>query len=116
LKTSARRPQKARQIWLAWLCALSLLAFHGIGHWHRIAHADGQNTVGPVDKAADWGHQSGGADCKLFDQVSHDLGPGRSANIACAAPVQLATADIVNIRLDSAARWKRGARGPPISL
>ena len=113
MKTTAQRPQQARQIWLAWLCALCLLGFQGVGHWHRIAHAGGQSTLAKADI---WGHQSGDADCKLFDQLSHDLGPGSAAAVICTAPVQLATAGTVSIRIDTAALWKRGARGPPISL
>ena len=74
--------------------------------------ADAEDT----DKAASWGHQSGDADCKLFDQLSHELGPGSAITAACAAPVQLATLDAVSIRADTAALWKRGARGPPISV
>ena len=113
MKTAAaHRPQQARQIWLAWLCALCLLGFQGVGHWHRIAHAGGASSS--LDKASSWGHQSGDADCKLFDQLSHELGPGRTAAVLGAAPVQLAAADTVSIRIDTAALWKRGARGPPI--
>ena len=113
LKTTAHRSQQIRQIWLAWLCALCLLGFQGVGHWHRIAHAGGQSTF---DKATAWGHHSGDADCKLFDQLSHDMGPGSAAIGACSASVQLSATDPVSIRIDSAALWKRGARGPPISL
>ena len=124
MKTAAaHRPQQARQIWLAWLCALCLLGFQGVGHWHRIAHAGGvssignsigTSTIGSVEKTAVWGHQSGDADCKLFDQLSHELGPGSTSAVVGAASVQLATADTVSIRIDTAALWKRGARGPPI--
>ena len=114
MKTSNHRPQQARQVWLAWLCALCLLGFQGVGHWHRIAHAGGQSTIETLEnKASGWGHQSGDADCKLFDQLSHDLGPSSTAAVFCAAPVQLAATDVVNIRIDTAAQWKRGARGPP---
>lgn len=112
----ARRPQQARQIWLAWLCALCLLGFQGLGHWHRIAHAGVPGTAASVDKVASWGHQSGDTDCKLFDQLSHDLGPGSAGAVIGVSPVQLAAADTVSIRTDTAALWKRGARGPPISL
>jgi hypothetical protein len=52
----------------AWLMAGLLLAAQAAGLAHRIAHAPGQ-----AGAHASWshGHEAGGADCRLIDQLAH---------------------------------------------
>ncbi|MDN3920571.1 hypothetical protein [Roseateles violae] len=117
LRSQPRHP--ARQFWLAWLCALALLASQGLGHWHRIAHGARLGNVaalsGVVLKSVDgWGHQSGDADCHLFDQLSHDQLLSDSGAPACLAGVAIEAGAALPADAAAAARWKRGARGPPV--
>ncbi|ALT77011.1 hypothetical protein [Paucibacter sp. KCTC 42545] len=126
-----QRPRgQARSIWLAWLCALCLLAAQGLGHWHRVAHA----TAGPVGLAQVqsqiqtkdvgriasasltlWGHQLGDNVCSVFDHIAQDNLPH------VAAPVVLAELSPLRFLQQAPASaaaqpfWKRGARGPPHS-
>ena len=113
---------RTRRFWLALACALCLLGFQGVGHWHRVAHIAGLagvpltlNPAGALVKADVWGHQSGDADCHLFDQLSHDHAPGSAALPACAAIDPVLPVAQVLASADTAAHWKRGARGPPLS-
>jgi len=109
------RPAHPSQLWLAWLCALCLLAAQGLGHSHRIAHAGAPElTAGKTATVDGWGHQSGSVDCHLFDQLSHDQAPSGSMVQICMplqhlSPDALAPADAAAV-----SRWKRGARGPPL--
>lgn len=98
-----------------WLCALALLGFQLMGHWHRVAHAPGLLSPQQVEKVAKtWGHSSGDEDCRLFDQLSHDPGYSTHQLPVCAMPLQMERAEaVLPAGADSAAHWKRGARGPP---
>lgn len=117
MKAQACRSPQSRQFWLAWLCALCLLGFQGVGHWHRIAHAGGlAGLEGQTEKtSSNWGHQSGDAGCHLFDQLGHDQAPTASVGMACAVQSPLQPGATNCPRAFLAACWKRSARGPPIS-
>jgi len=109
------RPAHPRQLWLAWLCALCLLAAQGLGHWHRIAHG-GVPELNSIKSAASdgWGHQSGSLDCHLFDQLGHDQAPSSSTVQVCMPLQHLSPEALVPADAAAVSRWKRGARGPPL--
>ena len=107
-------PRKSSQFWLAWLCALCLLGFQGLGHWHRIAHAAPPTQVAAATAGdSSWGHQSGDVDCHLFDQLSQDHVLNASGACATSAQVHLSPIAPLRAGADTAVHWKRGARGPP---
>lgn len=100
---------------LAWLCALCLLGFQAAGHWHRIAHAGG---LSGHSSAADigWGHHSGDAECHLFDQLGQGDGPTARERPLCGPQSHVVPTSASCTLADLAACWKRGARGPPVSV
>jgi len=120
---SLRKPS-ARQFWLALLCALCLLGIQGLGHWHGIAHGGQPVLQSPLDTGLDtahklsssdgWGHQSGDADCHVFDHVSHEHWLIGAASLAIAALAHHLPSAPSLAGAELAARWKRGARAPPL--
>jgi|SRR6218665_2028974 len=115
----------ARQFWLALLCALCLLSIQGLGHWHGIAHGGAAGELpaqlsqldGSGHKAGSpdgWGHQSGDADCHVFDHVSHEQWLIGAASLAIAALAHHLPSTPALAGAELAARWKRGARAPPL--
>lgn len=126
MSRSPSLPSKLRLVrmtWLAWLCALCLLGMQGLGQLHGIAHGVAlQNTLssaatGAAKMAASggWGHQSGDADCHVFDHLSQGqfLASQTAFDGAAMAPLQAAAPVWAGAEL--AARWKRSARAPPLS-
>lgn len=123
-----RRPLRSGG--LAWLCALCLLAMQALGLWHGIAHggaASGPATIwsqarssapsAALPTASDgWGHQSGDADCHVFDHLSHEQWLQGSLALDCAALAHLIPTAPIWAGAELAARWKRGARAPPSLL
>lgn len=119
------RSRSPRANWLAWLCVACLLAVQSLGHWHGIAH--GSKLLGlvvPVSQAEaeapsaritdGWGHHSGDADCHVFDQLSHHQGLSSSSTLACVVASHVQSAAPIWAGAELAARWKRGARAPPV--
>lgn len=114
-----RSARPARSLWLALLCALSLLGLQGLGQWHGIAHAAKAGTfstaggVATVASSDFWGHAIGDADCHVFDHLSHDDWLAAAQAVACDKLADSAPAAPALAGADLAARFKRGARGPP---
>jgi hypothetical protein len=113
-----RRPRSSplRAQWLAWCCAISLLALQGLGLWHRTVHVPAlAKTVQLAALVAgeSLGHKIGSADCQLFDQFTQfDL------LCATAAPALVFDAPAIPaVRAPAASalqrHWSRAARGPP---
>ncbi len=106
----------------AWLLALLLLAAQALGLAHRIQHAPGPGAA-PAAAAvaaapASWadGHDAGGAECRLIDQLAH--ADGLCDATWAAAPVPPATeaheaAPTVAPRAGSASAYL--ARAPPLA-
>lgn len=122
LRSPRRSTRPARSLWLALLCALSLLGLQGLGQWHGIAHAAkagtmstaGGGTILTTVASSDlWGHAIGDADCHVFDHLSHDHGLVAAPAVACDQLADNAPALPVRAGAELAARFKRGARGPP---
>ena len=129
------KPRLVRMTWLAWLCALCLLGMQGLGQLHGIAHGVSlQNTLSSAATGAvtmtvevmakvtakvavsgGWGHQSGDADCHVFDHLSQGqfLASQTALDGAAVAPLQAAAPVWAGAEL--VARWKRSARAPPLS-
>lgn len=107
----------SRRFWLALLCALCLLGLQSLGQWHGIAHAAkaGTNTaaVGLASPSDLWGHAIGDADCHVFDHLSHDHWLAAAQTVACDRLADVASAAPALAGAELAARFKRGARGPP---
>ncbi|MDC8786932.1 hypothetical protein [Roseateles koreensis] len=134
MQAAARhQPQASRQFWLALLCAFCLLGAQGLGLWHRVAHAAvlsldaaervdelaGDKSLTPKGMAPQanlWGHQAGDAFCQLFDHMVHDHMPGADAVVTPPSSAVLAHAMPAYINASPAVFWKRGARGPPLSV
>lgn len=114
-----RSTRPARSLWLALLCALSLLGLQGLGQWHGIAHAVKAGTfstaggVATVASSDFWGHAIGDADCHVFDHLSHDDWLAAAQAVSCDKLIDRAPAAPALAGADLAARFKRGARGPP---
>lgn len=106
----------ARQFWLACWLALALLSFQTLGHLHRHAHAHGGKVAVTASATDGWGHQNGDLSCQLFDQLSQDHAPGGQfvVDAVASAPLLAAATPWANCAL--AGHWKRGARGPPLSV
>lgn len=113
-----RRPRSSllRAQWLAWCCAISLLALQGLGQWHRTLHmpvlAKTVQLASPV-AGESLGHKIGSADCQLFDQFTQFdlLCAGAAPALVLAAPAVAATPVPAASPLQR--HWSRAARGPP---
>lgn len=116
LFTSQARGEAAawrRTWWIALFCAASLLAMQGLGHWHRVLHPQGSAQLS--SKFA-LGHESGSADCQLFDHLAHADGACASPSAAISSPPleQLAPLSAVN---PAGRPWGLVCvRGPPQGL
>lgn len=119
------QPRLVKMTWLAWLCALCLLGMQGLGQMHGIAHGGSLQTTltttlssaatDSVKVSDGWGHHSGDADCHVFDHLSHDQFLASQTALDCAAVAHLQPTTPIWAGAELAARWKRGARAPPLS-
>lgn len=120
MRQRSARTQSARlrTQWLAWCCALSLLALQGLGLWHRTVHQPA-SAVALQTAAADegntdsLGHKIGSSECQLFDHLTpFDL-------LCSSATPLLPLAPVAGVQPSAATgralqyHWSRGARGPP---
>jgi hypothetical protein len=113
---------KSRQFWLAWLCAVCMLGFQGLGQVHRVIHSKAVVSIAPSighpvfasESSAGWGHQSGDAVCLLLDQLGADQMPATEPSALTHADLACDGASTRALRVDTAQHWKRGARGPPV--
>jgi len=110
------RSSPLRAQWLAWCCAISLLALQGLGLWHRTVHMPALvKTVQPAASVASesLGHKIGSADCQLFDQFTQFdlLCAGAAAALVLDAPAVPAARSPAACPLQR--HWSRAARGPP---
>jgi hypothetical protein len=107
-----------RRSLLSLLLAGALLGAQWLGLWHRIEHlpASGVATVAvaPGEAHASFGHDAGGVDCRLLDQL---LGAEPVAAAAAAASLPPAGAELQPPAPGAPARalaWRQpAARGPP---
>lgn len=105
-----------RAQWLAWCCAISLLALQGLGLWHRTVHtptlAKAVQLASP-GASESLGHKIGSADCQFFDQFTQFDLLCASAAPALALDVPALAAAHAPAASPLQRHWSRAARGPP---
>jgi len=100
---------------LALLLVGALLLTQALGLLHRVLHAEGSGHATPDHGRleAQFAHDAGGADCKIFDQLSHADGVGMAAIEADAMPPAQPTAPALRTPKAAAQAIGHRARGPP---